>query len=55
MSQARALIDRLAPLGVDFADVTATLLKVGVERFSTDFEKLLASVAEKRSRILAEK
>jgi transaldolase len=55
MDDARRLIDGLSSLEIDFVDVTRKLLEVGVERFSNDFQKLLASVAEKRSWILAEK
>lgn len=40
-------VAQLAELGIDFKAATDKLLKVGVERFSKDFETLLAGLAKK--------
>ncbi len=47
MDEAARQVARLNALGVDFKAVTDKLLKVGVERFSKDFETLLAGVEKK--------
>jgi transaldolase len=44
---ARAVLDGLASVGVDLADVTATLEDEGVASFSTSFDDLLASLTAK--------
>jgi transaldolase len=44
---ARKLFDELAAAGIDYADVTDTLEREGVEKFADSFEQLLASLHEK--------
>ncbi len=46
--EARALMDRLAPGGVDFADVTRALEEDGIDKFAKSFETLLGVIAAKR-------
>jgi transaldolase len=50
---ARATLDALAQAGVDFDDVTATLEREGVEKFSASFQELLGEVARKRDTLVA--
>jgi transaldolase/glucose-6-phosphate isomerase len=51
MDQARGQIEALAAFGIDFKAATDKLLKVGVERFSKDFEALLANLQKKIDRV----
>jgi transaldolase len=46
---ARKLLDELARAGVDYDDLTDTLEREGVEKFSTAFDELIASLQEKQS------
>ena len=41
LDEAHALLERLAAAGVDYDDVTDTLEREGVEKFSASFEQLL--------------
>jgi len=54
IDQARAKIAALAGLGIDFDAVTNKLLEDAVTAFSRSFESLMASIAEKRARLLLE-
>ncbi|HXW59487.1 MAG TPA: transaldolase [Solirubrobacteraceae bacterium] len=47
LAAARALLDELAEAGVDYDDVTETLEREGVEKFSDSFAQLLGALAEK--------
>ena len=47
VAQAHGDIDALGDLGIDFADITATLQKDGVEAFSASFDALLETVGAK--------
>ncbi|HYM46724.1 MAG TPA: transaldolase [Solirubrobacteraceae bacterium] len=49
LAQARALFDELAAAGVDYEDVTDTLEREGVEKFSASFEQLLDGLREKHA------
>jgi transaldolase len=49
LEEARALFDELARAGVDYEDVTDTLEREGVEKFSDSFEELMEALQEKRS------
>ena len=42
------LLDELASAGVDYDDLTDTLEREGVEKFSDSFEELLEALNEKR-------
>jgi transaldolase len=53
LEQARKLFDDLAAAGVDYTDVTDTLEREGVEKFSTAFDELLAALEQKRSSLVA--
>ncbi|MDX1395073.1 MAG: transaldolase [Gemmatimonadota bacterium] len=44
---ARETMERLAAAGIDFDDVTDTLLEEGVEKFVVPFDRLLASLEER--------
>jgi transaldolase len=44
-AQAQAVLDRLASLGIDYADVTDTLEREGVEKFEASGFEMLKSVA----------
>jgi transaldolase len=50
---ARALIDELRGVGVDYDDVTATLEREGVEKFAKSFQDLLEGIERKRSALVA--
>ena len=46
---ARALLDELAAAGIDYDDVTGTLEREGVQKFSDSFASLLAGIDAKRA------
>lgn len=48
MDEARVQVESLAGLGIDFDDVTQTLLAAGVKSFSKSFESLMETLASKR-------
>lgn len=47
VAEAQALLDALARAGVDYEDVTQTLEREGVQKFSDSFEQLLDGLQEK--------
>jgi transaldolase len=49
LEQAHALLDRLAAAGVSYEDVTDTLEREGVAKFSASFEQLLDGLRAKQS------
>jgi transaldolase len=49
VAQARKLLEELAHAGVDYDDLTDTLEREGVQKFSDSFEELIAALAEKQS------
>lgn len=51
LDDARALLDKLAQAGVDYGDVTDTLEREGVQKFSDSFEELLEGIRAKRSEL----
>jgi transaldolase len=53
LDEAHALLDRLAAAGVDYDDVTDTLEREGVEKFSDSFDDLLDGIRAKRSELAA--
>jgi transaldolase len=53
LPEARKLIDRLKAVGVDYDDVTETLEREGVKRFSDDFSDLLDALRNKRAQLTA--
>ena len=48
LEQARQVFDELRAAGVDYEDVTDTLEREGVEKFSRSFDELLAALRAKR-------
>ncbi len=52
--EARAIFDRLAAGGVDFADATRALEDDGIEKFKQSFEALLGVIAAKRAALAAQ-
>jgi transaldolase len=52
LTEARRLFDQLAAAGVDYDDVTETLEREGVEKFSQAFAELLDALEEKRSALV---
>jgi transaldolase len=48
IDEARKLFDDLRAAGIDYDDVTDTLEREGVQKFSDSFEELLAGIKEKR-------
>jgi transaldolase len=48
LDEAKALLEKLKQAGVDYDDVTDTLEREGVEKFSDSFDHLLASLREKQ-------
>ncbi|HEY5044926.1 MAG TPA: transaldolase [Solirubrobacteraceae bacterium] len=53
VEQAQQLFEQLAAAGVDYDDVTDTLEREGIEKFSTSFDELLAALAAKLLAIAA--
>jgi transaldolase len=53
VDEAHALLEQLAAAGVDYDDVTDTLEREGVEKFSDSFEQLLEGISAKRSELAA--
>jgi transaldolase len=53
LDEARALLDRLAEAGIDYGDVTETLEREGVQKFSDSFEELLEGISAKRAQLAA--
>jgi transaldolase len=53
LDEARALLDELARVGVDYDDVTDTLEREGVQKFSDSFEELLDGIQAKRAQLAA--
>jgi transaldolase len=49
VAEARELLEQLARAGVDYDDLTDTLEREGVQKFSDSFEELIAALAEKQS------
>jgi transaldolase len=49
VADARKLLDELARAGVDYDDLTDTLEREGVQKFSDSFEELIAALAEKQA------
>ncbi len=49
VAEARKLLDELARAGVDYDDLTDTLEREGVQKFSDSFEELIAALAEKQA------
>ncbi len=49
MGEARKLLDELARAGVDYDDLTDTLEREGVQKFTDSFEELIAALAEKQA------
>jgi transaldolase len=52
VAEARKLLDELARVGVDYDDVTDTLEREGVQKFSDSFEELVAALAEKQAALV---
>jgi transaldolase len=52
LEEAHRLLDQLATAGVDYDDLTDTLEREGVEKFSDSFEKLLEALNEKRTSLV---
>ena len=49
VAQAKRLLEELAAVGVDYDDLTDTLEREGVEKFSASFDELLGALGEKRA------
>jgi transaldolase len=53
VDEARALLGRLAEVGIDYDDVTEALEREGVEKFMGSFESLLEGIRAKRDALTA--
>jgi transaldolase len=53
IDEAQALFGRLAEAGIDYDDVTATLEREGVEKFSDSFAELLEGIRAKSGELVA--
>jgi transaldolase len=53
LDTARQQLKALAELGVDLDEISAQLLRSGVEAFAQSYDGLLASIAQKRAQLLA--
>ena len=49
VAEARKLLEELAHAGVDYDDLTDTLEREGVQKFTDSFEELIAALAEKQA------
>ncbi len=49
VAEAHKLLEELARVGVDYDDLTDTLEREGVQKFSDSFEELIAALAEKQA------
>jgi transaldolase len=53
VDEARRVFEDVAGVGVDYQDVTQTLEKEGVQKFSDSFSELLEGIREKRGQLVA--
>jgi transaldolase len=53
LDEARRVFEQLADAGVDYDDVTDTLEREGVEKFSAAFDELMSALGEKRGSLVA--
>jgi transaldolase len=53
VAQARRLLEELATVGIDYDDLTDTLEREGVEKFSASFEELLEALGAKQATLTA--
>jgi transaldolase len=53
LNGAREVLERLAAVGVDYDDVTETLEREGVQKFSDSFDELLEGIRAKRDELVA--
>jgi transaldolase len=51
IDEAKQVFEQLAAAGIDYDDVTATLEREGVEKFSDSFDELLDGIRAKRSEL----
>jgi transaldolase/glucose-6-phosphate isomerase len=51
VEEARCVLQQLGEVGVDLAAITSKLEDLGVEAFAKDYQKLLASITEKRGKL----
>jgi transaldolase len=52
VAQAKRLLEELAAAGVDYDDLTDTLEREGVEKFSASFDELLQALGEKQAALV---
>ena len=55
LAGARSRLAKLAELGIDLDGITERLQDEGVAAFGKSFDSLIASIAEKREKLLAER
>jgi len=53
LEEAQRVFEQLADAGVDYDDVTDTLEREGVEKFSAAFDELMSALGEKRGSLVA--
>jgi transaldolase len=53
IDEAKQVFEQLAAVGVDYDDVSATLEKEGVEKFSDSFTELLEGINAKRGELVS--
>jgi transaldolase len=51
LDEAQRVFEQLAHVGVDYDDVTATLEKEGIQKFTDSFEELLKAIGAKRQEV----
>jgi transaldolase len=51
LDEAKRILEQLAQVGVDYDDVTATLEKEGIQKFTGSFEELLKAIEAKRQEV----
>src|SRR5215218_705380 len=52
LDEAKRVLEQLAQVGVDYDDVTATLEKEGIQKFTDSFEELLNAIEAKRRELI---
>jgi transaldolase len=54
IDEARSQLEALAHLGIDLGAVTEELQREGVEKFAEPFDRLMATLAAKRQRLMGQ-
>jgi transaldolase len=53
LDEAKRIFEKLAQIGIDYDDVTATLEKEGIQKFTDSFDELMHAIEGKRREVVA--